>query len=80
MQLQDAEALFGPPSTATTPTDSLLAALALPIPGATSSAPGSSLADQLAAYQGNLQTQEAQTLLGTVPSPTTQNSLYDVFA
>ncbi len=70
MQLQDTEALFGTPSNASTPTESLFAAL---------TPPGSST-EQLAAYQGNVQTQEAQTLLGTAPSPTTPNSLFDVFA
>ena len=80
MQLQDAEALFGAPTTSSTPTDSLFAALTPPGSSATTSAAGSSLADQLASYQGNLQTQEAQTLLGTAPSPTAPNSLFDVFA
>ncbi len=80
MQLQDAEALFGTPNTASTPTDSLFAALMPAGSGATSSATGSSLADQFAAYQGNVQTQEAQTLLGITPAATTPNSLYDVFA
>jgi hypothetical protein len=80
MQLQDAEALFGTANTASTPTDSLFAALTPSGSGATPSAAGSSLADQLAAYQGNVQTQEAQTLLGITPAPTTPNSLYDVFA
>jgi hypothetical protein len=70
MQLQDTEALFGTSSNTPTPTESLFAAL---------TPPGSS-AEQLAAYQGNVQTQEAQTLLGTAPSPTTPNSLFDVFA
>ena len=80
MQLQDAEALFGTTTTASTPTDSLFAALTPPGSSATSPAPGASLADQLAEYQGNIQTQEAQTLLGVTPAPTTANSLYDVFA
>jgi hypothetical protein len=80
MQLQDTEALFGTPSTAPTPTESLFAALTPPGTSATPSQSGASLADQLAAYQGNVQTQEAQTLLGTAPSPTTPNSLFDVFA
>jgi hypothetical protein len=79
-QLQNVEALFGAPGTAATPTDSLFAALTPPGATATPSAAGSSLADQLAAYQGNSQIQEAQTLLGTAPSPTTANSLFDVFA
>jgi hypothetical protein len=80
MQLQDAEALFGTPATASTPTDSLFAALTPAGSSAASPAPGASLADQLAEYQGNIQTQEAQTLLGVTPAPTTANSLYDVFA
>jgi hypothetical protein len=86
LQLQATDALFGIFNTSTTPTDSLFSALANVGSSASSSAsgsslnPGSSLADQLAAYQGNLQTQEAQTLFGTSPSTTTPSSLYDVFA
>jgi hypothetical protein len=34
----------------------------------------------LAAYQGQMQTQETQALFGTTPSTTTPSSLYDVFA
>jgi hypothetical protein len=64
MQLQDTEALFGTPSTAATPTESLFAALTPPGATATPSAAGSSLAE----------------FLGTAPSPTTANSLFDVFA
>jgi hypothetical protein len=83
-QLQDTDALFGLSNTSTTPTDSLFSALASVGSSATSSAsgssldPGSSLADQLAAYQSNMQTQETQTLFGQTPS--SSSSLYDVFA
>jgi hypothetical protein len=86
MQLQATDALFGISDTATTPTDSLFSALASVGSSATSPAsgssldPGSSLTDQLAAYQGNMQTQEMQTLFGTTPATTTPSSLYDVFA
>lgn len=84
-QLQSVDALFGLSSTANTSTDSLFTALADVGSSASSSAAssldtGSSLADQLAAYQGNVQTQEAQTLLGVNPSTNTPNSLFDVLA
>jgi len=89
LQLQTADALLGISNPTTSPTDSLFSALASINSSDTSSAsgsslnPGSSLADQLAAYQGNMQTQEMQTLFAT-PSATTPtaipNSLYDVFA
>ncbi len=85
-QLQATDALFGISNTSSSPTDSLFSALASVGSSATSSAagssldPGSSLADQLAAYQGNMQTQETQALFGTTPSSTVPNSLYDVFA
>lgn len=84
-QLQLTDALFGESNTATTPTDSLFSALASAGSSATSSAsgaslnPGSPLADQLAAYQSNMQTQETEGLFGITPT-TTPNSLYDVFA
>jgi hypothetical protein len=80
MQLQQAEAIFGTSSTASSPTDSLFAALAPAGSSATSSASASPLVNQLAAYEGNAQTQETQTLLGIAPAATTPNSLYDVFA
>jgi hypothetical protein len=85
-QLQDTDALFGMSNTSTTPTDSLFSALASVGSSATWSAsgssldPGSSLADQLAAYQSNMQTQETQSLFGITPSSSTNGSLYDVFA
>ncbi len=79
IQLQTADALFGISNTTTSPTDSLFSALASSTPGS-SLDPGSPLSDQLAAYQGNMQTQEMQTLFGATPSATTPNSLYDVFA
>ena len=87
LQLQATDALFGISNPSSTPTDSLLSALANVGSNATSSASGSSLdagsslADQLAAYQGNMQTQEMQTLFDTTASTTTTpGSLYDVFA
>lgn len=78
-QLQSVDELFGISNTASTQSDSLFSALAAE-PSGTSANTGSSLADQLAAYQSNAQTQEAQTLLGITPSGTTNNSLFDVFA
>ncbi len=87
LQLQATDALFGITNTSTSPTDSLFSALASVGSSATSPAsgssldPGSSLADQLAAYQGNMQTQEMQTLFAPTPATTTTpNSLFDVFA
>jgi hypothetical protein len=86
IQLQTADALLGISNTTTSPTDSLFSALASVGSSATSSAsgsslnPGSSLADQLAAYQGNMQTQEMQTLFDTNSSTTTPNPLSDIFA
>jgi hypothetical protein len=86
MQLQATDALFGiSNSSDDTSSSSLFAALADADSSTNSSNAassldlGSSLADQLAAYQGNAQTQEAQTLLGLTPS-TTPSSLFDVFA
>lgn len=86
LQLQATDALFGISNTSSSSTDSLFSALASVGSSATSSAsgssldPGSSLADQLAAYQGNMQTQEVTSLFAATPSTTTPNSLYDVFA
>jgi len=86
LQLQATDALFGITNTPSAPTDSLFSALASIGSSATSSPsgsalnPGSPLADQLAAYQGNMQTQEMQTLFASTPSTTAPNSLYDVFA
>ena len=81
MQLQTADAIFGISNTSTSPTDSLFSALASVGSSATASTTGSPLADQLAAYQGNVQTQEMQTLFGTAPATTApSSSLYDVFA
>ena len=85
-QLQATDALFGISNTSNTSTDSLFSALAAigsntsPLSSGSALQPGSSLADQLAAYQGNVQTQEAQTLLGINQPTTTPNSLFDVFA
>lgn len=42
--------------------------------------PATSLGNQLAAYQGNSQLQEAQTLLGITQPTNPQSSLFDVFA
>lgn len=86
LQLQATDALFGISNSATTPADSLFSALASIGSSATSPAsasslnPGSSLSDQLAAYQGNMQIQEAQTLFATTPATATPTSPYDVFA
>ena len=88
LQLQTADALLGISNPTTSPTDSLFSALASINSNDTSSAagsslnPGSPLADQLAAYQGNMQTQEMQTLFATPSATPTAipNSLYDVFA
>ena len=89
LQLQATDALLGISNPTTSPTDSLFSALASINSNDTSSAsgsslnPGSPLADQLAAYQGNMQTQEMQTLFGSTPAATPTaipNSLYDVFA
>jgi hypothetical protein len=83
MELQATDALFGISNTTSSPTDNLFSALAEAGSGTTSPAtgssldPGSSIADQLAAYQGNMRAQEAQTLLGTTSTPDT---LFDVFA
>lgn len=84
-QLQSVDALFGISSTTENSSTSLFSALATAESNAgspvTSLNTGSSLTDQLAAYQGNLQTQEAQTLLGINASTNPQtNSLFDVFA
>ena len=77
LQLQVTDELFGATdSSSTSPTDSLFSALAA------INSTGSPVADQLAAYQGSSQLQEAQTLLGiTQPANSnTASSLFDVFA
>jgi hypothetical protein len=83
-QLQTTDALFGISNTPTSSSESLFSALADIGSNASASGsalnPGSSLADQLAAYQGNLQTQETQSLFASNQSTTTLSSLYDVFA
>jgi hypothetical protein len=84
-QLQSMDALFGISSSSENSSTSLFSALATEESSGGSSAAsslntGSSLADQLAAYQGNMQTQEAQTLLGINPSTNTPSSLFDVLA
>jgi len=85
LQLQNMDAIFGSSNTSTSPTGSLFSALANAGSSASSSSglplnPGSPLADQLAAYQGNLQTQETQALFGLAPSTSTPTSQFDVFA
>jgi hypothetical protein len=86
LQLQATDALFGISNTPNSSADSLFSALASVGSSATSSAsgsslnPGSSIADQLAAYQGNMETQEVTSLFAPTASTTTPNSLYDVFA
>lgn len=77
MQLQVADAIFGDPSSSSTSSESLFSELT-GTPSSTT--PTTSLADQLAAYQGNSQLQETQSLLGIPQTPTTPNSLFDVFA
>jgi len=83
-QLQSMDSLFGISNSTDNSSTSLFSALAAESSASPASASsldtGSSLADQLAAYQSNMQTQEAQTLLGVNPSTTTPNSLFDVFA
>jgi hypothetical protein len=71
LQLQATDELFGISSTTSTPPDSLFSALA-------SANPGSSTADQLAAYQGNLQTQDTDALFGLTPTITTPNTLFNI--
>lgn len=69
MQLQATDALFGISDSSTSSSDSsLFSALASSESSSTGSAASSSssaLADQLAAYQSNMQIQDTQTLLGT---------------
>jgi hypothetical protein len=80
-QLQTTDALFGISNSSNSASDNLFTALAnVGSSSGSSLDPGSSLSDQLAAYQGNMQTQETQALFGTTPATTTPNSLYDVFA
>ena len=76
-QLQSVDALFGISNTSNSSSDSLFSALSS-VGSSPSSSAGSPLADQLAAYQGNQQMQEAQTLFGLTPSGTTNNSLIDL--
>ena len=76
MQLQTADALFGISNTSSSSSDSLFSALA----AGSSPTSSASLADQLAAYQGNMQTQETQALFGITPPATTPSSSFDVFA
>jgi len=88
MQLQATDALFGISDTSSTsPDDSLFSALADTSSTTSSSASdstlstGSSLADQLAAYQSNMQVQDTQALFGNPSTTTTNsNSAFDVFA
>ena len=84
LQLQITDAIFGDTNTSSTPSDSLFSALAAidssATSGTNSSTTGSSLADQLAAYQGSSQLQQTDALLGITQPTTTPNSLFDVFA
>jgi hypothetical protein len=78
IQLQMADAIFGDPSSSSsTSSESLFSELAGAPSSNTSTA---SLADQLAAYQGNSQLQETQNLLGITQPTNPQSSLFDVFA
>jgi hypothetical protein len=75
VQLQATDALFGISNTSATSTDSLFSALADIGSGS------SATAEQLAAYQGSLQTQETDALFGATPTatpPATPNPLLDV--
>jgi len=84
LQLQVTDALFGDSNSSSSSSDNLFSELAsinsTATGGTSSSSSGSSLADQLSAYQGNLQTQEAQTLLGINTPTNPSSSLFDVFA
>jgi len=84
LQLQMTGALFGNANPSSTPSDSLFSALAAIDSSATaatnSSTTGSSLADQLAAYQGSSQLPQPESLLGITQPTTPSNSLFDVFA
>ncbi len=78
-QLQSVDALFGVSNTASTPDDSLFSALAdTTAAGSTASTTGSTLADQLSAYQNNMQTQETQELFGLTPSTNTNPLLNEL--
>jgi|SRR5271155_4961637 len=77
MQLQVADAIFGDPSSSSASSESLFSELT-GTPSSTTSP--SSLADQLAAYQGNSQLQQTQALLGITQPTNPQSSLFDVFA
>jgi len=87
LQLQVTDSLFGGSTTSstsgTTPS-SLFSELesidSSANTGSSSSTSGASLTDQLAAYQGSSQLQEAQSLLGITQPTANSNSLFDVFA
>jgi hypothetical protein len=84
MQLQVADAIFGDPNSSSTSSNSLFSELeSITAAGAaspTATTSPSSLADQLAAYQGSSQLQQTQALLGITQPSTTPSSLFDVFA
>jgi hypothetical protein len=84
MQLQFADAIFGDPNSSSTSSNSLFSELeSITSAGATSptaTTSPSSLADQLAAYQGSSQLEQTQALLGITQPTNPQSSLFDVFA
>jgi hypothetical protein len=84
VQLQEADLLFGDSNTATgapiTPTiPSALNPLSSLMSSSSSTAPSTApLADQLAGYQSDLQSQEMQSLFGIAQSSPALSSLFDV--
>jgi hypothetical protein len=84
VQLQEADLLFGDSSTSsgtpTTPTiPSALNPLSALLTSSSSIAPSTApLADQLAGYQSDLQSQEMQSLFGITQSSPALSSLFDV--
>jgi hypothetical protein len=78
-QLQSVDSLFGVSNTASSSDDSLFSALTdSTAAGSTASTTGSPLADQLSAYQNNMQTQETQELFGLTPSTNTNPLLNEL--
>jgi hypothetical protein len=84
VQLQEADLLFGDSNTASgtpiTPTiPSALNPLSSLLPSSSSTAPSTTpMADQLAGYQSDLQSQEMQSLFGVGQSGPALSSLFDV--
>jgi hypothetical protein len=78
-QLQVADAIFGDAGAPSTSADSLFSELTSAGSNTTAGS-AASLAEQLAAYQDNSQTQEAQTLLGISQPTTTPNSQFGSLA